>query len=173
MTQRPERWFQRRYGADGNVIENNTFIDEDNGVWVASRMGENTLPMECSDPQYLPGYALDYADDNVVRDNHFQNVTFGVRVEDDDADRDRQRLRQRRRRSHEAIVVGTRYRTEALVAAGRRHDHHRQQRQHHGQPESVSLDAGAHQHDVQRQPEPRSGRRPVRGPAAARAGRSS
>ena len=41
--------------------------------------------MECSDPQYLPGYSLDYADDNVVRDNVFQNVTFGVRVEDDDA----------------------------------------------------------------------------------------
>ena len=28
--------------------------------------------MECSDPQYLPGYSLDYADDNVVRDNVFQ-----------------------------------------------------------------------------------------------------
>ena len=47
-------------------------------------MGENIAPMECSDPQYQPGYALDYADDNIVRDNVFQNVTYGVRVEDDD-----------------------------------------------------------------------------------------
>ena len=85
VTQRPERWFHRRYGADGNLIENNTFIDEDNGVWIGSRMAENTLPMECSDPQYVSGYSLDYADDNVVHDNVFQNVTFGVRVEDDDA----------------------------------------------------------------------------------------
>ena len=113
MTQRPERWFHRRYGADGNVIENNTFIDEDNGVWIGSRMGENTLPMECSDPQYLPGYALDYADDNVVHDNLFQNVTFGVRVEDDDATvTDNEFVSADA--IDEAIVVGTRYRTEAL-----------------------------------------------------------
>ena len=113
VTQRPERWFHRRYGADGNVIENNTFIDEDNGVWIGSRMGENTLPMECSDPQYLPGYALDYADDNVVRDNMFQNVTFGVRVEDDDATvTDNEFVSADA--IDEAIVVGTRYRTEAL-----------------------------------------------------------
>ena len=113
MTQRPERWFQRRYGADGNVIENNTFIDEDNGVWIGSRMGENTLPMECSDPQYLPGYSLDYADDNVVHDNVFENVTFGVRVEDDDAVvTDNEFVSADV--IDEAIVVGTRFRTEAL-----------------------------------------------------------
>lgn len=35
-------------------------------------MGENTLPMECSDPQYITGYSLDYADDNTVRDNAFE-----------------------------------------------------------------------------------------------------
>ncbi len=113
VTQRPERWFQRRYGADGNVIEHNTFIDEDNGVWIASRMSENTLPMECSDPQYLPGYALDYADDNVVRDNHFQNVTFGVRVEDDHAVVTDNEFASPDA-IDEAIVVGTRYRTQAL-----------------------------------------------------------
>ena len=113
VTQRPERWFQRRYGADGNLIENNTFIDEDNGVWIGSRMGENTLPMECSDPQYLPGYALDYAHDNVVHDNVFQNVTFGVRVEDDAAVvTDNEFVSPDA--IDEAIVVGTRYRTQAL-----------------------------------------------------------
>lgn len=113
VTQRPQRWFHRRYGADGNLIENNSFVDEKNGVWIGSRMGENTIPMECSDPQYLPGYSLDYADDNVVHDNLFQNVTFGVRVEDDGAEvTDNEFVSADA--IDEAIVVGTRYRTQAL-----------------------------------------------------------
>src|SRR5262249_30143579 len=49
VNSRPERWFERRYGATDNVIEHNTISGEDIGVWIASRMGENTLPMECSD----------------------------------------------------------------------------------------------------------------------------
>lgn len=77
------RWFEPRHHADGNVIEGNTFRNEDNGVWIAPRMGENTLPRECSDPQYRFGYVLDYAADNIIRDNTFEDVTFGVRVEDD------------------------------------------------------------------------------------------
>ncbi|MDX2165762.1 MAG: right-handed parallel beta-helix repeat-containing protein [Deltaproteobacteria bacterium] len=81
---RPERWWQRRYGADNNLIEGNTITGGTNGVWIAARMAENIVPMECSDPQYAPGYALDYADHNIIRDNIFQNVTYGVRVEDDD-----------------------------------------------------------------------------------------
>jgi parallel beta-helix repeat protein len=113
VTQRPERWFQRRYGADGNVIENNAFVDEDNGVWIGSRMGENTLPMECSDPQYLSGYVLDHARGNVIHGNRFQNVTFGVRVEDDDAVVSNNEFVSADA-IDEAIVVGTRYRTEAL-----------------------------------------------------------
>jgi|GEM_PF-557201 len=113
VTQRPERWFRRRYGADGNLIENNTFVDEDNGVWIGARMSENILPMDCSDPQYLPGYALDYARGNVVRGNRFENVTFGVRVEDDDATvSDNDFVSDDV--VDEAIVVGTRYRTQAL-----------------------------------------------------------
>lgn len=78
-----DRYFERRYGAHGNLIEDNTFVGEDNGIWVASRMGENTIPMNCTDPQYAPGYSLDYAKDNVLRDNVFENVTYGIRVEDD------------------------------------------------------------------------------------------
>jgi hypothetical protein len=46
---RPERWFPRRYGADDNVIAGNRFRGGVNGVWVGSRMGESTLPMDCSD----------------------------------------------------------------------------------------------------------------------------
>jgi hypothetical protein len=114
VTQRPERWFHRRYGADGNVIEHNSFVDEDNGVWIGSRMAENTLPMECSDPQYLTGHSLDHADDNVVRGNLFQNVTFGVRIEDDGAVvTDNEFVSDDA--IDEAIVLGTRYRTTELL----------------------------------------------------------
>jgi parallel beta-helix repeat protein len=113
VTSRPERWFQRRYGADGNLIEHNTFVGEDNGVWIASRMSENTFPMQCSDPQYQPGFSLDYAADDVVRDNVFQDVTFGVRIEDDGAV-----VADNQFTStdpvDEAIVVGTQNRTQAL-----------------------------------------------------------
>ena len=110
---RPDDWWVRRYGADGNVIEGNTIVGEDHGVWIGARMGENTLPMDCSDPQYLPGISLDVADDNVVRANVFRDVTYGVRVEDDRAvvadnafvgDDPAQT----------AVLVGTRHRTAAL-----------------------------------------------------------
>jgi len=110
---RPNNWWHRQYGADGNLIENNTFIGERYGVWIGSRMGENTLPMDCSDPPYLPGYVLDYAADNVVRDNIFQGVTFGVRVEDDGATvEDNQFFSSDP--AHQAVIVGTMQRTTAL-----------------------------------------------------------
>ena len=87
VNQRPERWFQRRFGANDNVIEGNEFTGGINGVWVGSRMGENTFPMDCSDPKYVTGpllaVALDRAADNTVRNNVFNDVTYGVRVEDD------------------------------------------------------------------------------------------
>jgi hypothetical protein len=113
VSSRPERWFHRRYGADGNLIEGNTFTGEDNGVWIAARMGENVAPMQCSDPQYRPGYALDYADDNVVRGNAFENVTFAVRVEDDGTVIEDNTFTSADP-AHEAVVLGTRYRTTDL-----------------------------------------------------------
>ena len=80
-------WMERRYGANGNLIEGNTISDGLHGVWVGARMGENTYPMECSSPAYSEGplerYVLDEATDNVVRGNSFSDVTYGVHVEDD------------------------------------------------------------------------------------------
>jgi len=115
--QRPERWWHRRYGADGNLIEGNTFIGEDNGVWVGSRMGENTLPMDCSDPAYIDAaptrVVLDYARDTIVRSNVFQNVTYGVRVEDDRAAVTGNQFTGDDA-AQQAIIVGTRFRTPAL-----------------------------------------------------------
>ncbi len=51
----PDRpaYFERRYPSEHNLIEGNTFLGGTNGVWVGSRMGENTLPMDCTDPAYV------------------------------------------------------------------------------------------------------------------------
>ena len=112
VTSRPERWWHRRYGADGNLIENNTITGGTNGLWVGARMGENVAVMECSDPQYQSGYALDYAKDNVIRGNVFQDVVYGVRVEDDD----NQILDNTFTGSgnQQAVLIGTPVRTTAL-----------------------------------------------------------
>jgi len=117
VNSRPQRWWHRRYGADGNLIENNTFSGGNNGVWIGSRMGENTLPMECSDPAYfsagLERIVLDYAKDNTVRGNVFAEVQYGIRVEDDGSTiEDNQFVGSDP--SQVAILVGTRFRTPHL-----------------------------------------------------------
>ncbi|MBX3286512.1 MAG: right-handed parallel beta-helix repeat-containing protein [Actinobacteria bacterium] len=111
------RYFERRDHATRNRIVANTFVGERNGVWVGSRMGENTLPMDCTDPAYATGpllrVVLDRAEANVVRANLFLDVTYGVRVEDDDnvvADN----VFSGRSPDRHAVVIGTPYRTEVL-----------------------------------------------------------
>ncbi|MFN8019385.1 MAG: right-handed parallel beta-helix repeat-containing protein [Acidimicrobiales bacterium] len=110
-------WIPRRWGADRNTIEGNHFDHEWVGVWVASRMGENILPMDCSDPAYLtkPGarYVLDVARDNVVAGNDFAEVEYGVRVEDDRTTVSGNSFTSTTRGFH-AIYVGTPYRTTVL-----------------------------------------------------------
>ena len=117
VNSRPQRWWHRRYGADGNTIENNTFTGGENGVWIGSRMGENTLPMECSDPAYyvsgLDRIVLDFARDNVVKDNSFHGVQYAMRVEDDRSTITGN-LIDGSDPSQIAILVGTRFRTPAL-----------------------------------------------------------
>jgi parallel beta-helix repeat protein len=110
---RPDRWFDRRYGAHQNLIEHNTFVGGGNGVWVASRMGQNTFPMECSDPQYLPGISLDSAKDNVLRGNTFTDVQYGIRIEDDRTTVE-DNVFTGSDASEQAVLVGTKYRTSAL-----------------------------------------------------------
>jgi parallel beta-helix repeat protein len=87
FTQQPDQWWTRRYGADGNVIESNKISSAYTGVWIGSRMAENQLFLDCSDPPYLSGavarFYLDYAKSNVVKRNTFVDVEYGVRVEDD------------------------------------------------------------------------------------------
>lgn len=110
-------WIPRLFPSTGNRIEGNTFTDERTGVWVASRMGENTLPMNCSDPAYVerPGLrvTLDRAPGNTIVGNAFTDVTYGVRVEDDDTTVADNRFTASSP-DHHAVIVGTPYRTEAL-----------------------------------------------------------
>jgi nitrous oxidase accessory protein NosD len=116
--QRPERWFSRRFGADDNRIESNSFSGGINGVWVGSRMGENTSPMDCSDPAYIDEpvnrVSLDRAAGNSIRSNTFRNVTYGVRVEDDRTEVIGNRFAGADD-TQWAVIVGTRLRTEVLL----------------------------------------------------------
>lgn len=109
----PQAWIPRPYGADDNVIQGNVFDGGVNGVWVGARMGENLLPMDCSDPQYSPGITLDRAPRATVSGNTFRNVVYGVRVEDDQAKVIGNRFVADDAGSY-AVVVGTPYRTQLL-----------------------------------------------------------
>jgi parallel beta-helix repeat protein len=110
-------WFERRTPAARNLIEDNDISDELNGVWVGSRMGENTYPMDCSDPAYVEEPAkrisLDHAPDNTIRDNRFTDVTYGVRVEDDGTTVEGNTFTASSP-DHHAVIIGTPYRTEVL-----------------------------------------------------------
>lgn len=117
FTQNPSEWFQRRYGSDGNVIEGNSISDAFNGVWVGSRAAENQTFMDCSDPAYvsdaLTKIYLDPAAGNTVRDNAFDNVRYGIRVEDNTATIEGNSFTASDP-AYEAVIVGTKYRTSVL-----------------------------------------------------------
>lgn len=118
FTERPGQWWTRRYGADGNVIEKNRIADEYTGVWIGSRMAENLIFMDCSDPAYQTGPVtrrhLDYAKNNVVDRNVFTDVDYGIRVEDDGNTITANRFRGDDA-TDQAILVGTQYRTSLLA----------------------------------------------------------
>ena len=116
-TQKPESWWQRRYGADDNLIEDNVILAGPTGIWVGSRMAENQYFMDCSDPAYLSGALtavhLDHAEGNSIRNNRIGLVDNAIRVEDDattvtgnyiEADDPTDR----------GILIGTKHRTEVL-----------------------------------------------------------
>ena len=115
----PDRpaYFERRYPSDDNLIEGNTFLGGTNGVWIGSRMGENTLPMDCTDPAYidepLRRVVHDFASDNVVRANTFVGVTYGIRVEDDGNVIEANTF-SGDGPGHHAVIIGTPLRTTVL-----------------------------------------------------------
>ncbi len=116
-TEQPAQWWTRPYGATGNLIEGNRIHDERNGVWVGSRMSQNQLFMDCSDPTYrsdvLTRIHRDVASDNVIRDNEFDQVQRGVRVEDDRTVVEGNTFTSRGSSSR-AVIIGTRDRTQVL-----------------------------------------------------------
>ena len=116
-TEQPGAWWERRYGADDNVIEGNQIVAGRNGIWVGSRMAENQHFMDCSDPAYLSGTLnrvhLDHAERNTIRDNRIALFDNAIRVEDDDttvADN----LIYTEDPDARGVLVGTRHRTEQL-----------------------------------------------------------
>ncbi len=114
-TTQPAQHWDRWYGADDNLIENNVITTGPTGIWVGSRMAENTFPMDCSDPTYVtnPSVALDEAANNVIRGNALGYLSYGIRVEDDGT-----RVEGNTFGSGVgpalAVVVGTKYRTTEL-----------------------------------------------------------
>ena len=115
----PDRpaYFERRYPSEHNLIEGNVFLGGTNGIWIGSRMGENTLPMDCTDPAYidepLRRVVLDRANDNTVRANRFVDVTYGIRVEDD-RNRIEANTFEGATPDRHAVIVGTPLRTTVL-----------------------------------------------------------
>lgn len=115
----PDRpaYFERRYPSDHNLIEGNVIAEETTGIWVGSRMGENTMPMDCTDPAYVdePGrrVVLDRAAHNTLRGNHLIDVTYGIRVEDDGNRIEANRFASETPGRH-AVIVGTPLRTAVL-----------------------------------------------------------
>jgi parallel beta-helix repeat protein len=112
-----DRYFERRTPSDRNVIQSNLFLGGRNGVWIGSRMAENTLPMACTDPAYIDEFlrrvVLDRAEDNVVRANVFHDVTYGVRVEDD-GNQVLDNIFSCEGPDCHAVIIGTPLRTEVL-----------------------------------------------------------
>jgi hypothetical protein len=115
---KPERWFERRTTAERNLIESNHFVGGLNGVWVGSRMSDNTYPMDCSNAPYRSGpgesITLDFAPHNQIIGNTFTDVVHGVRVEDDGTTV-RGNVFSGPDPSYHAVVVGTKWRTSELA----------------------------------------------------------
>ena len=116
MSKERRHWV-RRYGANGNLIVGNVISDEQNGVWLGSRMAENQYFLECSDPAYVSGdlrrIHRDYAKHNTILGNRFVSVTNGVRVEDN-GNRILRNSFSNRAAGAQAVLFGTKERTAAL-----------------------------------------------------------
>jgi parallel beta-helix repeat protein len=113
----PADWLDHRYGAEHNDVEGNVIAGSGTGVWVASRMGENVYPMDCSDVPYVSGpfkaITLDRAPYTTVRANVIVGAAFGVRVEDDHATVVQNWFVASSPADY-AVIVGTPYRTGVL-----------------------------------------------------------
>lgn len=78
----------RLQGANDNIIEGNTFIDETVGVWLAERADRNLANFECGDDllhsNWRESFYRDYASRNIIDNNAFIDTRVGIRVQDND-----------------------------------------------------------------------------------------
>lgn len=116
-TTEPEQWWPRLYGSEGNIISNNLIEDEKVGLWLGSRMSQNQIFMDCSDPVYLEKpflrIVLDYAHHNTISGNTFVDDGLGIRVEDD-YNNIRENMFFSNESSSVAILIGTIFRSRQL-----------------------------------------------------------
>jgi len=113
----PANWVEHRFGADDNHVVGNLITGGETGVWVASRMGENVFPMDCSDVPYVSGPALaitlDRAPRTEIRGNLIGDTYSAIRVEDDGT-RVLSNVIGGVDATRHGIIVGTPYRTSVL-----------------------------------------------------------
>lgn len=60
--------------SDSNIIKKNKFIDEEVGIWLASRQNKRLENWDCGDPKNINGNYDDFADSNTVTENEFCRV---------------------------------------------------------------------------------------------------
>lgn len=66
--------------SNNNVIEDNSFLDEKIGVWLASRQGRDLARWDCGDPSInKKGNYADFADFNEVKNNTFCRTLNSIR----------------------------------------------------------------------------------------------
>ncbi|KAG1707774.1 Bifunctional uridylyltransferase/uridylyl-removing enzyme [Nymphon striatum] len=113
----------RYQSADSNLIQNNQFISEKIGVWVASRQSKDLAALECGSPIVATGtvrygpveedayYYEDFAKHNTISQNTFNKVLSGIIVEDDDTSILANTFEGA---TNFDVIVGTKYRTANL-----------------------------------------------------------
>ena len=104
--------------SNDNKIQNNRFINERYGVWLASRQSKQLSRFKCGDSLMYKESSLfgsnkyyhDYSKNNKVSNNIFKNVVFGIIVEDDNNQLVGNSFSGR---SNTDILIGTAYRSKS------------------------------------------------------------
>ena len=149
---RPERWFAPPLRRRRQPDREQYLHRRDNGVWIAARMGENIAADGLQRPAVRARLRARLRRQQHVRDNVFQNVTFGVRVEDDGNTIDGQPVLRRRRPAGDRPRHAEPHR--GAQSAGDRTTITGNAATIAGQPESLPLGARADEHDLHQQREP-------------------
>ena len=98
----------RHQSSNFNLIENNTFSDEEKGVWIASRQSRDLNNFKCGDPAIqVKGsekYYEDFAKENRIINNTFDFNEKAIIVEDDNNTISNNHFKNTKRKD---IIIGT------------------------------------------------------------------